>query len=448
MKIKRITKIAVALLIIMAILLAGCDSIGKKNSDEQEVKKKLYFYYPRDGSHIIKRCIIEYNKLHENVEVIGLEGSGKRTAFNEKLNELREAGETVPDIIMIHDTWLAEMASKEILRPLDGGMTENKKNEFFKGMYDAMIWKGKTYGLPIWQDVPLLYYRKDLIDSPPDSWDELSQTAKKLLKSGIEYGLIFPGETQESASAFLGGIWTFYNAYPDFEAEDIKFNEQALSSALGDLKNMVKNGVITPDTLSMNAEDCRMAFEGGNAAFMWNWSYAARLFINEESPLFGKVGVAPLPASTAENPDSGIISGYALAMSKDSGLIPEAWSFMEYLISDDVQREIAKSGLMPAKKSLYNIYWLDQLGLPHVFTELLEAGHALKPGRSADGIINMMSQALSLAVGENKSISDLIKFINEGVVAEEKTEEPVQEGEDAEDGSQAGNNGEDNDEGE
>ena len=63
--------------------------------------------------------------------------------------------------------------------------------------------------------------------------------------------------------------------------------------------------------MSMGAEDCRAAFEEGNAVFMWNWSYAARLFQNESSPLAGKVGISFLPVSENEENTGGILSGYA-----------------------------------------------------------------------------------------------------------------------------------------
>ena len=441
---KRAVKSAIAVLIMMAVLFSGCSSLGKKNSDQQE-KQKLYFYYPRDGSHIIKRAIIEYNSHQQDVEVVGLEGPGTRNDFYDKLNTLRSEGETVPDIILIHDTWLARLASEQLIRPLDGGMTESRKNEFFSGMNKAMIWEGNIYGLPFWQDVPLLYYRKDLIESPPESWEELSQTAYNVMKGAeLEYGLVFPGGSQENAAAFLGGLWSYYDAYPDFEAKEIKFNENSLVSATDSLKNMVSKGVITPNTLALSAEDCRMVFEGGNAVYMWNWSYAARLFLDEASPLYGRVGVVPLPASKSDSYDSEIVSGYALAMSKDTGLITEAWSFMEYLTGDEIQKKIADAGMMPAKKSLYSINWLDKLGLPHMITDLLETGHALKPGRSVDERLNMMLQALSLAIEENKSTSDLIKFIEEGVLAAENNndEEPVPEEGEGDEGH-SDNNGED-----
>ena len=53
--------------------------------------------------------------------------------------------------------------------------------------------------------------------------------------------------------------------------------------------------VAPPRVLSFNEEDARQTFQLGNAAFMRNWIYAWALVNGKDSPIAGKVGVAPLP---------------------------------------------------------------------------------------------------------------------------------------------------------
>ena len=40
--------------------------------------------------------------MQDEVEVEGIEGSASRKEFSEKLDELVQEGETVPDVILIH----------------------------------------------------------------------------------------------------------------------------------------------------------------------------------------------------------------------------------------------------------------------------------------------------------------------------------------------------------
>jgi multiple sugar transport system substrate-binding protein len=432
MKVRRSTAGLMALLLIFT-LLSGCSLIGD-GKEEENPQKQLYFYYPPDGSFLIKSLILKFNSMQEKIIVQGIEGPGSRGEFMDQLHELNQAGETVPGVILIHDTWLAKLASEQAIRSLDGGLSQDKRNRFFAGMADAMLWEGQTYGLPFWQDMPLLYYRKDLMESPPTAWEDLSRMAVQIKKDNeMEYGFIFPGESEENGAAFLAGIWSCYGMVPDFEAEETIFDEQVMASTWNSLTSMVKNEAISSNSLSMSAENCRTIFETGNAVFMWNWSYAARLFLDEESPVKGKVGVTTLPVS-GDGEAGGILSGYALAMSSKTGLISESWEFMQFLASEESQQLIRDAGLLPAEKSLYQPVWMHQTGLPSGFPDMMQSGYALKPGRNVDGTLNVMAGAVSLAFQQNKTLEDFILLLKEGVIDEQPVNDDIHGSEDEEQG--------------
>lgn len=416
-------------------MLSGCGLLNQKDDQEEEPYRYIYFYYPRDGNQVLKRLILDYNESQQEmyeqlttqspedstipkpVRIEGLEGSGDRIAFFEKLEELTKEGVSVPDLILLHDTWLMKMVAEERVLPLDGGLSSSKKTEFFNGMNLAMSHNNKTYGIPFWQDLPLLYYRKDLVETPPTSWTELAQLANGISEAQeMEHGLVFPAASQENNAIFLSSIWSYYGATPDFLEKEISFDVDAMSAAWKPLINMVNSGSLATNVTSMSAEDCRGVFEAGNAVFMWNWSYASRLFQSEESPLTGKVGISSLPVS-----DHGglAISGYALTISKDSKDIPESWNFIQYLVNDQSQGELRDSGLLPAKKSLYQAGWLRRNGLPDDLPAMMDSGQTINPGSHVEAALTMMSEATSMAVNLNKNIDDIIMFIKEGIIVEE-----------------------------
>ena len=165
-------------------LLFGCTS-GSEETEEPVTK--LYFMYPRDGSLIFKRLIYEYNQMNELDQSEAEESQGQNQILIEGI----------------------------------------------KGLHEAMIWNGRTYGIPFRQDQPLLYYRSDLVgDDLPSSWIDLAYTAKRIIsENDIDYGLVFPGEITESTAAFLSSIWSFFGAEPDFETGDIQFDEAGMKSS-------------------------------------------------------------------------------------------------------------------------------------------------------------------------------------------------------------------------
>ena len=411
-------------LLLLLSLFTGCKSSkGKEALANEELPKiKLNFYYPRDGSEIIKRLVTSYQTLHEDIILKSVEISGDREGYVGKLSAILAAGEEFPDVMIIHDSWVTQFAKEGYIKVLDGGLSDVKQAEYFTGMVQAMTWNKKIYGLPFWQDAPLLYYRKDLMASPPSTWDELERLAVDISAAkGIPNGLVFPANSQENSAAFIASLLTAYHAYPDLRASVVAFDEAPMVEAFNRLNSMVLNGAISNDVLNMSAEDSRITFEKGNSVFMWNWSYASKLLNNEDSLLYGKIGTAPIPMAQGGMNSAGILSGWAMVMSKQTKAIPEAWSFMEYLAGSESQLRIAtEGGLMPAKSALYKGKdWQSQLGLSPILPDVLGFGRSLEFGPDVSNQLNIITKVAELAIGQTKdSSTTLMTYLKEGVVIE------------------------------
>ena len=65
-----------------------------------------------------------------------------------------------------------------------------------------------VYGLPWSINCQALWYRTDLMDSPPETWDELREMAKTLTKDGM-FGMAFQGARTGDwiTSDFLPIMW-------------------------------------------------------------------------------------------------------------------------------------------------------------------------------------------------------------------------------------------------
>ena len=60
----------------------------------------------------------------------------------------------MPDVILIHDTWLAKLAAEKKFGPWTEAYIKTKDGNSFAEMTDAMVWREQIYGLPFWQDAP------------------------------------------------------------------------------------------------------------------------------------------------------------------------------------------------------------------------------------------------------------------------------------------------------
>lgn len=104
------------------------------------------------------------------------------------LSAINDGG--TPDICQVGTTWMAEFESTKSLMALDDLLflsSEISKENFFNGPWQTNVIDGKLYGIPWYFETRLLFYRKDLLkaqerQSPPQTWEELQETAKLLTK--------------------------------------------------------------------------------------------------------------------------------------------------------------------------------------------------------------------------------------------------------------------------
>src|SRR3954471_18710462 len=90
------------------------------------------------------------------------------------------AGDKNIDIINMDTIWTPEFAEAGWLRELTGSEKTQALDDVLDGPKASVQWKNKTYAVPLNTNVQLLWYRKDLVPNPPETWDEMIAMAKKL----------------------------------------------------------------------------------------------------------------------------------------------------------------------------------------------------------------------------------------------------------------------------
>ena len=223
---------------------------------------------------------------------------------------------------------------------------------------------GRLVAMPWYTDAGMLYYRKDLLDhygaKVPDTWAELADTALMIQEAERAaghpdlWGLVFQGQAYEGLTC---NALEWINAYGGGTIVDrtgaITVDNPAAALALGEAAAWV--GTIAPLRVTQFLEeDARITFERGNAVFMRNWPYAWSLLQAADSPLKGKVGIAPLPKGGANGRHSATLGGWQLAVSKHSKNQAAAIDLVRYLTSAAEQKRRAIQGsFAPTIASLY-----------------------------------------------------------------------------------------------
>jgi trehalose/maltose transport system substrate-binding protein len=222
---------------------------------------------------------------------------------------------------------------------------------------------GKLLGMPFFTDAGLLYYRKDLLEKyklkPPETWDELAAAAKTVMagerKGGAAdfQGFVFQAKAYEGLSCnALEWVASFGGGEIIDKAGNVTINNAKAAKALDTAASWIGN-IAPGGVLNYGEEDARGVFQSGNALFMRNWPYVWSLSQAADSPIKGKVGVAPLPRGEGGK-SSATLGGWQLAVSKYSKNVDAAAALAVYLASPEIQRKRAIGGSYnPTIMSLY-----------------------------------------------------------------------------------------------
>ncbi|ADL08478.1 ABC transporter substrate-binding protein [Thermosediminibacter oceani] len=357
---------------LVAGMLSGCSSGNNNNvpagSGSGSEVVTITYASGKDSTPATKKLIEAFEKKYPNIKVKFLELPQSPDDQHNAYVTALSAGDSSMDVIALDIIWPPEFAAAGWVLPLDDKFTPEMREKFLTGPVEAVTYNGHVWAVPRYTDAGILYYRKDIIQNPPETWDDLIKMAKANVgKGGTKYGIVFQGNQYEglvcNALEFIGG-----NGGSILEGDRVVINSPQAIAGLQNMVNLVKEKIAPPGITTYKEEDARIVFQQGEALFMRNWPYAWALLNADDSPVKGKVGIAPIPRGKDGKAGTPALGGWNLAINKYSKHPEEAWKFIEFVTSEEGQKISALyGGVLPTLKSLYqdkeilekNPYWAD-----------------------------------------------------------------------------------------
>ena len=260
-----------------------------------------------------------------------------------------------PDIWMWPHDRAGSWASAGLITPV----TPSKKTV---DAIDPLAWKawniaGKTWGYPLSIEAVALIYNKDIVATPPASWDEVIALDKKLAAQN-KRAIMWPmTEIYYSYGLISAGGYAFKrNADGTYDAKDVGVNTPGAVKGVETLMALIKGGVMPKTATYAEAE---AGVNEGRIAMMingpWSWNNLKKSKIN--------FGVAPYPKIDGKQggPFVGVLGAMLSTTSPNKELANE---FLEnYLLSlDGLKAMNAHVPLgVPANKAYYNELKADPL---------------------------------------------------------------------------------------
>ncbi|MFB7677021.1 ABC transporter substrate-binding protein [Kitasatospora purpeofusca] len=196
---------------------------------------------------------------------------------------------TLPDLLMLDNPDLQQIAQTGALTPLDGYGID--ADGFAPGIAAAGTYQGKLYGLAPNVSTVALVYNKDMLAEAgldvPRTWDELRTAAAALTRPG-RYGMAV------DANATFEGTWQFLPFLWSNGGDERQLDTPQAAQALQLWADLVNSGSMSKSVLNWTQADVHDQFAARRTAMMINgpWRIPA---LEQDPDLHWAVAPVPVP---------------------------------------------------------------------------------------------------------------------------------------------------------
>jgi multiple sugar transport system substrate-binding protein len=320
------------------------------------------------------------------------------------------------DIAFLNTDWLAEAVAGDLLEDLTPHLARAPIADFPEAWSPSLTnlqrFGGGIWGMPYHDGPECLVYRKDLIGTPPTTWDEFHALARTHhAPDEYRYGTVlalFP-DGHNGLYDFCIQIWSRGGEAFDAAGRP-RFTSPQAHAALDFLRALARDrAAIAPGCDGLDSVASGMLFAQGKVALMANWfGFAAYCDTAADSKVKGLVDVAPLPAG----PGGASVSlnvFWVLAIGAGARNKPLAWDFLRHCATAPMDRLTTTKGAIGTRRST----WADpeiNAAIPyyHRLEWLHEHARAMPITPDLARISHIVDDLVTAAVRTDRSTAELL----------------------------------------
>jgi arabinogalactan oligomer / maltooligosaccharide transport system substrate-binding protein len=266
-----------------------------------------------------------------NVEVIIEEVANIRDQFI----IAAPAGEG-PDITIIAHDQAGQLVASGLLAPIDLGA---KAGDFVDIAVGAFTFGGQLYGMPYATENLAFFYNTDLVDTAPETWDELVVKGLELQDADmVDWGFVLSGTTYDafplmtSQGAYIFGRDADGNWLPN----DIGIGGEGMIAAGELMREWIDVGFMSTNT---DWDTAHSLFETGEVPWLMAGPWA-----------LDRIRAAGVPYAIADFPDGGApflgVQGFIVNALSENQLLAQAF-LTEFVATPEIMFQLYEAGNRP-----------------------------------------------------------------------------------------------------
>lgn len=337
---------------------------GATSSPKNEATK-VYFADNISPAHRV--IIAEFNRRHRgNIEVVPVDLPFEKFSTNERkellARSLRSKTDKI-DVFAVDLIWVPRFARWS--EPLDRYFTPAEQQQLLSYAIQSCRYDGRLVAMPMYIDVGLMYYRRDIIRRLPDgaaiemqiqqsiSWDRLLQLRQRLGYQRKPY-YVFQAKDYEGLVCNL--LELAVEQDPAFIGEtSLHVTAAPMQKALAMLVDFVQKDVSPKSVLEFDENMSYRYMLDNDAVFVRGWPNFVENFrrFYADSVKLNDIARAPLPHFEGRSSAS-VFGGWNLMVSKSSANKGAAMEFIRFVQSGPIQRILfEEGGYIPIVNGIY-----------------------------------------------------------------------------------------------
>ena len=323
-KFKGIPLLFLILILCISVSMIGCGSTKSEQlaSKKEVVKIFIPGYEDKLWKGLYDSSINDFEVDNPNIDIQVIPAGWDEA--NSKLVSLIQANEA-PDVIITGSRSLRQFAEMGAIEKLDTYMTDSFKEERVENVLNTANINGSQYGIPLAFSSRALYYRKDLIKTPPKTWDELLSTAEEVTKNNPEiYGFAIPSDITSGTDELFNFIYQNGGSATDDDG-NIKLATKENIDTLEFLKQFNDKKII-PDPVATSRSDQAKMFQNGNLAMFISGPWDKETL--DSSADTAPYAVTLLPAGT-QMAETLVTDSFSISSQSENKEL--AWKLIEYM---------------------------------------------------------------------------------------------------------------------
>jgi multiple sugar transport system substrate-binding protein len=388
-----VTRVVGLAVVAALIALAGCGGSSSSTGGGKSIKAaaapapkatgNVTWCIGKDTTGAFSTMVSRFNQQNPKAHLTLLELPTSADQQRAQLIQRLRAKSSECDVLGMDVVWTAEFAGQNWLKNVSD-LVAKRQGAFIPSTLKTAQFEGKTWAVPFNTNAGFLYYRTDMVNSPPTTWQQVYSEAKS------KGGIVYQGSQYEGLTVnYLELLYSAGGKVVDTSGTKLDFDKNKAAQVLSLMASGIKDGAAPRAVTTYMEEESRRAFESGKPAFMRNWPYA--YVLDKKASIGPKFAVAPLPGWQGGKAAS-VLGGYNLGISAYSKNPAGAAAFINFATQPAQQLVMGvKAALPPVLGSVYDN---PQLKKAMPFTSELKKAIEQGEARPVSPVYPQISQAI------------------------------------------------------